>query len=118
MRRMSLVELIPFGRARSTCESSKEREKSEDWHSTLIPNFCVNSPRHSAWEPNTSRTMSDDKSLEDFFAKKKAKKGKNKNKFTTSDVITKQASQPKKDESKDQSSKKFTATTQTTSGKV
>ncbi|XP_031554847.1 protein CDV3 homolog [Actinia tenebrosa] len=115
---MSRVDLSPFGRAlRSTCESSKEREKREDFYSSLIPNFCLYSPRHSAREPYTSRTMSDDKSLEDFFAKKKAKKGKNKNKFTTSDVITKQVSQPKKDESKDQSSKKFAATNQAISGK-
>ncbi|KXJ17777.1 protein CDV3 homolog [Exaiptasia diaphana] len=61
--------------------------------------------------------MSDDKSLEDFFAKKKAKKGKSKSKFTTSDAITKQVSQPKKDDSKDQGSKKSSLSNQTTSGK-
>ena len=62
--------------------------------------------------------MSEDKSLEDFFAKKKAKKGKSKNKFTTSDAITKQVAQPKKDESKDQGFKKSALSNQTTSGKV
>lgn len=62
--------------------------------------------------------MSDDKSLEDFFAKKKAKKGKSKNKFTTSDAITKQVAQPKKDDLKDQVFKKSSLSNQTTSGKV
>ena len=58
--------------------------------------------------------MSDnEKSLEDFFAKKtKVKKGKGKSKFTTSDAITKQvagSSQKESDSrSKDQPTKKNT----------
>jgi len=62
--------------------------------------------------------MSDDKSLEDFFAKKKAKKSKTKNKFTTSDAIAKQVAQPKKDDPKDQGSKKSSLSNQNASGKV
>jgi hypothetical protein len=63
--------------------------------------------------------MSDDKSLEDFFAKKKAKKGKSKSKFTTSDASTKQVSQPKKDgETKDQGRQKSTTSNQTLSKRV
>ena len=53
--------------------------------------------------------MSDtDKSLEDFFSKKKAKKGKGKTKFTTSEAITKQVggSQKEKEKSREQTSKK------------
>lgn len=60
--------------------------------------------------------MSDnDKSLEDFFAKKaKGKKVKGKSKFTTSDAITKQVGSTQKESdsrSKDQPSKKTSGVT-------
>ena len=63
----------------------------------------------------------EDKSLDDFFAKKKAKKGKGKGKFTTSDAITKQVgtgTQKEKDKSKEQASKKSSAVSQTPANKV
>ena len=67
--------------------------------------------------------MSDnDKSLEDFFAKKaKGKKQKGKSKFTTSDAITKQVGSSQKEtdsKSKDQSSKKASGVTPTPSNPV
>ncbi|XP_078378014.1 protein CDV3 homolog isoform X3 [Oculina patagonica] len=57
--------------------------------------------------------MSDnDKSLEDFFAKKaKGKKVKGKSKFTTSDAITKQVGGTQKEFDKDQPSKKTSGVT-------
>lgn len=64
----------------------------------------------------------DDKSLEDFFAKKaKGKKQKGKSKFTTSDAITKQVGSSQKEtdsKSKDQSSKKASGVTPTPSNPV
>lgn len=61
----------------------------------------------------------DDKSLEDFFAKKaKGKKQKGKSKFTTSDAITKQVGSSQKEtdsKSKDQSGKKASGVTPTPS---
>lgn len=68
--------------------------------------------------------MSDnDKSLEDFFAKKaKGKKVKGKSKFTTSDAITKQVGSTSQTESdsrsKDQPSKKTSGVTPTPSKPV
>lgn len=67
--------------------------------------------------------MSDnDKSLEDFFAKKaKGKKGKGKSKFTTSDAITKQVGSSQKEadsRSKDQTGKKSSGVAPTPSNKV
>lgn len=68
--------------------------------------------------------MSDnDKSLEDFFAKKaKGKKVKGKSKFTTSDAITKQVGSTSQKESdsrsKDQPSKKTSGVTPTPSNLV
>ena len=68
--------------------------------------------------------MSDnDKSLEDFFAKKaKGKKVKGKSKFTTSDAITKQVGSTSQKESdsrsKDQPSKKTSGVTPTPSNPV
>lgn len=67
--------------------------------------------------------MSDnDKSLEDFFAKKaKGKKGKGKSKFTTSDAITKQVGSFQKEtdsRSKDQTGKKSSGVAPTPSNLV
>ena len=68
------------------------------------------------------RNMADeDRSLEDFFAKKKAKKGRGKGKFTTSDAITKQVgtgAQKEKDKQKEQASKKSSAVSQAPAKKV
>lgn len=66
----------------------------------------------------------DDKSLEDFFAKKaKGKKTKGKSKFTTSDAITKQVGSGSQKEtdgsrSKDQPSKKASGVAPTPSNPV
>lgn len=63
----------------------------------------------------------EDKSLEDFFSKKKAKKGKGKGKFTTSDAITKQVgtgAQKEKDKPKEQANKKSSAVSQVPASKV
>lgn len=62
----------------------------------------------------------EDKSLDDFFSKKKAKKGKGKGKFTTSDAITKQVgtgAQKDKEKTKEQASKKSSTVSQTPSKK-
>lgn len=62
----------------------------------------------------------EDKSLDDFFSKKKAKKGKGKSKFTTSDAITKQVgtgAQKEKEKTKEQASKKSSTVSQTPSNK-
>ena len=72
--------------------------------------------RRFAWVLFVQKAMSDDeKSLEDFFAKKaKGKKQKGKSKFTTSDAITKQVGSSQKEtdsKSKDLSSKKTSGVT-------
>ncbi|XP_001629479.2 protein CDV3 homolog [Nematostella vectensis] len=61
--------------------------------------------------------MSEDKSLEDFFAKKKAKKGKNK--FTTSQAITQQVGSTKKEseKTKEQTNKRSSSSNHTASKK-
>ena len=109
----------------STCViSEKKKEKRQKEIITVCRIFvAVSFSRRFAWVLFVQKAMSDDdKSLEDFFAKKaKGKKQKGKSKFTTSDAITKQVGSSQKEtdsKSKDQSSKKASGVTPTPSNLV